>query len=77
MEEFVRMNWHWILIYQKNITPSANKVILEMQPKYVIETFQESELLVNITQHGAFLLQGFYLEYQWYNLPDLLIHKEP
>jgi DNA-directed RNA polymerase I, II, and III subunit RPABC1 len=40
-----------VLVYQKSMTPSANKVILEMQPKYQIEMFQEAELLVNITKH--------------------------
>ncbi|KAJ3197474.1 hypothetical protein HK101_003172 [Irineochytrium annulatum] len=40
-----------IVIYQKNLTPSAHKVIHEMAPKYAIEIFQEAELLVNITQH--------------------------
>jgi DNA-directed RNA polymerase I, II, and III subunit RPABC1 len=40
-----------IVVYQKSLTPSANKIILEMAPKYQIELFQESELIVNITQH--------------------------
>lgn len=40
-----------LLIYQKNMTPSANKVIQEMAPKYQLEPFQEGELLVNITKH--------------------------
>ena len=40
-----------ILVYQKNMTPSANKVVAEMAGKYKLELFQESELLVNITQH--------------------------
>jgi DNA-directed RNA polymerase I, II, and III subunit RPABC1 len=40
-----------ILIYQKNLTPSASKVVQEMAPKYQLELFQESELLVNITKH--------------------------
>lgn len=40
-----------ILIYQKNLTPSAQKVVQEMQPKYMLELFQEQELLVNITRH--------------------------
>jgi DNA-directed RNA polymerase I, II, and III subunit RPABC1 len=40
-----------ILIYQKSLTPSANKVISEMQPKYLLEPFSESDLLVNITHH--------------------------
>nr|KAJ3422498.1 hypothetical protein HK105_007773 [Polyrhizophydium stewartii] len=40
-----------ILIYKKSLTPSANKVVQEMSNKYQLELFQESELLVNITQH--------------------------
>ncbi|KAJ3411961.1 DNA-directed RNA polymerases II 24 kDa polypeptide (RNA polymerase II subunit 5) [Chytridiales sp. JEL 0842] len=40
-----------ILIYQKNLTPSAHKVIHEMAPKYHLEIFQEGELLINITHH--------------------------
>jgi DNA-directed RNA polymerase I, II, and III subunit RPABC1 len=40
-----------ILIYQKSLTPSANKVISEMQPKYLLEPFSEAHLLVNITHH--------------------------
>lgn len=40
-----------ILVYQKNLTPSASKVISEMQPKYLLEPFAESHLLVNITHH--------------------------
>ena len=40
-----------IIIYQKSMTPSAQKVIHEMAPKYHLETFQEAELIVNITKH--------------------------
>ncbi|GAA5832765.1 hypothetical protein JCM11251_005754 [Rhodosporidiobolus azoricus] len=40
-----------ILIYKTSMTPSANKVITAMAHQYQIEAFQESELLVNITQH--------------------------
>ncbi|KAI9208673.1 RNA polymerase Rpb5, C-terminal domain-containing protein [Polychytrium aggregatum] len=40
-----------ILIYQKQLTPSANKVVQELAPKYQLELFMESELLVNITKH--------------------------
>ncbi|KAK9449458.1 RNA polymerase [Limtongia smithiae] len=39
-----------IFIYQTSITPSANKIIPTVAPA-VIETFQESDLLVNITHH--------------------------
>lgn len=40
-----------ILIYQKNLTPSASKIVQEMSVKYHLELFQEQELLVNITRH--------------------------
>ncbi|GAA5916843.1 hypothetical protein JCM8208_007001 [Rhodotorula glutinis] len=40
-----------ILIYKTSMTPSANKVISAMASQFQIEAFQESELLVNITQH--------------------------
>ncbi|KAI9327812.1 RNA polymerase [Zopfochytrium polystomum] len=40
-----------ILIYQKNLTPAAHKVIHEMAPKYLLEIFSEAELLINITHH--------------------------
>ena len=39
-----------IFIYQLNITPSANKLIPTLE-KASIETFQESDLIVNITHH--------------------------
>jgi len=41
-----------IIVYQKNLTPSAQKVITQMAPKYLIEIFSDSELLVNITRHS-------------------------
>ncbi|KAI5954674.1 RPB5 [Candida jiufengensis] len=39
-----------IFIYQNSITPSANKLIPTVQPAS-IETFQENDLIVNITHH--------------------------
>ncbi len=39
-----------IFIYQSGITPSANKMIPKVAPAS-IETFQESDLIVNITHH--------------------------
>ena len=33
------------------MTPSAKQSLLDMAPKYVLEQFLESELLVNITEH--------------------------
>ncbi|KAI8898956.1 RNA polymerase [Globomyces pollinis-pini] len=41
-----------ILVYQKGLTPSAKKtVVQDMAPKYMLELFCEDELLVNITKH--------------------------
>ena len=39
-----------LFIYQNSITPSANKLIPTVSPS-VIEIFQESDLIVNITHH--------------------------
>lgn len=39
-----------IFIYQSSITPSANKLIPTVAPA-LIELFQESDLIVNITHH--------------------------
>lgn len=33
------------------MTPSAKQSIMDMAPKYILEQFIESELLVNITEH--------------------------
>ncbi|KAJ2956427.1 hypothetical protein NQZ79_g7743 [Umbelopsis isabellina] len=40
-----------IIIFQQTMTSSANKVIQGMSSKYQLESFQEAELLVNITRH--------------------------
>ncbi|RUS13526.1 RNA polymerase [Endogone sp. FLAS-F59071] len=40
-----------IVVYQGTMTASANKVIQALPKNYALESFQESELLVNITQH--------------------------
>ena len=40
-----------IIVYQKSMTPSATKVIQEMAPKYQLESFQENEIIINITKH--------------------------
>jgi len=42
---------HGILVYQTNMTPSANKIVTTFANKMTIETFNESDLLVNITWH--------------------------
>lgn len=39
-----------LFIYQTSMTPSANKLIPSVAPT-VIETFQESDLVVNVTKH--------------------------
>merc|ERR1712071_673046 len=33
------------------MTPSAKTAMIELQPKYKIESFMEQELLINITEH--------------------------
>ncbi|CAO3675210.1 unnamed protein product [Umbelopsis vinacea] len=40
-----------IIVFQHTMTSSANKVIQGMSAKYHLESFQEAELLVNITKH--------------------------
>jgi DNA-directed RNA polymerase I, II, and III subunit RPABC1 len=40
-----------IIVIQNNLTPIAKQALAEVAPKYVLEQFLESELLVNITQH--------------------------
>ncbi|KAJ3343161.1 DNA-directed RNA polymerases I, II, and III subunit RPABC1 [Gonapodya sp. JEL0774] len=40
-----------IIVYQSSITPSAQKALANLIGKYEIESFAESELIVNITQH--------------------------
>lgn len=40
-----------IMVVQGSMSPSAKQVLVEMAPKYIIEQFLESELLINITEH--------------------------
>jgi DNA-directed RNA polymerase I, II, and III subunit RPABC1 len=40
-----------IIIYRQTMTPSAAKVMATMAPKYLLEKFAETELIVNITEH--------------------------
>lgn len=40
-----------VVVYRQSLTPSANKVMQAMAPKYVLEPFSETELMVNITEH--------------------------
>ena len=40
-----------LMVVQAAMTPFAKQCLAEMAPKYIIELFQEAELLVNITKH--------------------------
>ncbi|KAI8773152.1 DNA-directed RNA polymerases I II and III subunit RPABC1 [Biomphalaria glabrata] len=40
-----------IIVVQQGMTPSAKQALVEMAPKYILEQFIESELLINITEH--------------------------
>ena len=40
-----------IVVYKSGLTPSATKVMASLAPKYIMEQFSESELVVNITEH--------------------------
>lgn len=40
-----------IIVVQLGMTPSAKQALVEMAPKYILEQFIESELLINITEH--------------------------
>ena len=39
------------MVGKGNITPSAKQAIIEVQSHFIIEFFEEKELLVNITEH--------------------------
>ena len=40
-----------IIVVQQDMTPSARQALKDMAPKYILEQFLESELLINITEH--------------------------
>ena len=40
-----------IIVVQLGMTPSAKQALVDMAPKYQLEQFLESELLVNVTAH--------------------------
>lgn len=40
-----------IVVVQTGMTPSAKQSLVDMAPKYILEQFLESELLINITEH--------------------------
>merc|ERR1712240_807997 len=39
------------IVVQSGMTPSAKQALVDMAPKYILEQFLESELLINITEH--------------------------
>lgn len=41
-----------IIVVRGGMTPSAKGGILDMAPKYIMEMFLETELLINITEHS-------------------------
>ena len=40
-----------IIVVQAGMSPSAKQSLVDMAPKYILEYFLESELLINITEH--------------------------
>lgn len=40
-----------IIVVQGGMSPSAKQSLVDMAPKYILEQFLESELLINITEH--------------------------
>ncbi|XP_062509224.1 DNA-directed RNA polymerases I, II, and III subunit RPABC1 [Corticium candelabrum] len=40
-----------IIIVQQGMSPSAKQALVDMAPKYMLEYFLETELLINITEH--------------------------
>ena len=40
-----------VIVVQQGMTPSAKQSLIDMAPKYILEQFLESELLINITEH--------------------------
>merc|ERR1712228_45084 len=40
-----------VIVVQMGMTPSAKQSLVDMAPKYILEQFLESELLINITEH--------------------------
>ncbi|XP_050731387.1 DNA-directed RNA polymerases I, II, and III subunit RPABC1 [Eriocheir sinensis] len=40
-----------IIVVQSGMSPSAKQALVDMAPKYILEQFLESELLINITEH--------------------------
>jgi DNA-directed RNA polymerase I, II, and III subunit RPABC1 len=42
-----------IIVVQQGMSPSAKQALVDMAPKYMLEYFLETELLINITEHEA------------------------
>jgi DNA-directed RNA polymerase I, II, and III subunit RPABC1 len=40
-----------VIVVQTGMTPSAKQSLVDMAPKYILEQFLESELLINLTEH--------------------------
>ncbi|CAK9302981.1 unnamed protein product [Gordionus sp. m RMFG-2023] len=40
-----------IIVIRSGMTPIAKQALGDMAPKYILQTFSESELLINITEH--------------------------
>lgn len=49
-DEIRRLNYQYY-IESTGMTPSAKQSLVDMAPKYILEQFLESELLINITEH--------------------------
>ena len=39
------------IVVQAGMTPSAKQSLVDMAPKYILEQFLQSELLINLTEH--------------------------
>lgn len=50
-----------IIVVQMGMTPSAKQALSDMAPKYILEQFLESELLINITEHEVCFVWFKYL----------------
>ncbi len=40
-----------IIVVQTGMTPSAKQSLVDMAPKYTLETFREAELMINVIAH--------------------------
>lgn len=52
LEQCINFTYFCILFFIfPGMTPSAKQSLVDMAPKYILEQFLESELLINITEH--------------------------